>query len=188
MQDEKNNKMNISSSEVTMLSNELTYRKYLLNKDNMPNRDNVRKFFQKLTKPEYIALHIIKETEEKADIYSGKTYLKELSEKMQLHIRQISKMVAALRDRGLLTWAHDGDGSEGTYVTITESGKKLLAEEEAVLKSYYGKVIEKFGKENMIQLLQLMKQLETVMSGELEEMMIASGEIREDEEGSAVYE
>ena len=38
------------------------------------------------------------------------------------------------------------------------------------LKKYYGKVIGKFGKENMIKLLQLMKQLETVMSSEIEEM------------------
>ena len=31
-------------------------------------------------------------------------------------------------------------------------------------------VIEKYGKENLIQLLQLMKQLETVMSSEMEGM------------------
>ena len=69
-----------------------------------------------------------------------------------------------------MAWSHDGDGSEGTYVTITEAGKKMLEEEEAALKKYYGKVITSYGRDNLIQLLQLMKQLETVMGKEFEEM------------------
>ena len=39
-----------------------------------------------------------------------------------------------------------------------------------MLKKYYEKVIERFGRENMIGLLQMMKQLETIMSSEMEEM------------------
>lgn len=158
----QNNENKMSSTEVAKLSNELTYQKYLFNKD------HVIRLFQRLNKSEYIALHIIQETEKENDIYSGRTYLKELAAKMQLPIRQVSRMAGTLKDRGLLEWSHDGDGSEGTYVTITEAGKKLLAEEEMVLKDYYGRVIEKFGKENLIQMLQLMKQLETVMSAEIE--------------------
>ena len=38
------------------------------------------------------------------------------------------------------------------------------------LKKYYGKVITSYGRDNLIQLLQLMKQLETVMGKEFEEM------------------
>ena len=38
------------------------------------------------------------------------------------------------------------------------------------LKKYYEKVIERFGRENMIGLLQMMKQSETIMSSEMEEM------------------
>ena len=65
-------------------------------------------------------------------------------------------------------WSHDGDGSEGTYVTITESGEMVLSEHEASLGEYYKKVIAKFVEDNLIQLIQLMKQLDTVMGGELE--------------------
>ena len=93
--------------------------------------------------------------------------MKDLAEKMQMTIRQTSKMVGNLRDRGLLLWSHDGNGSEGTYVTITESGKKLLKNQEQILRDYYGKVIEKYGKEN-------------VMSSELERMEDACEE-RDDE-------
>ncbi len=154
----------VSTPNMTKLSNELFYQRFLFNKD------QVRRFFRELSMSEYIALHIIRKTEEEEDIYSGRTYLKELSEKMQVPIRQVSKIVGTLKERGLLSWAHDGDGSEGTYVTLTDSGRKLLSQEEAALKDYYGKVIGKFGTENLIQLLQLMKQLETVMSAELEGM------------------
>lgn len=152
-----------AKDDITSLTNELTYRRYLMDKD------QIRKLFKELDVPEYIALHCISATDETSAIYSGRTYLKELADKMHLTIRQTSKMVGNLKEKGLLEWSHDGNGSEGTYVTITEMGQKLFHEQEAVLRDYYGRVIEKFGKENLILLLQLMKQLETVMSSEMEE-------------------
>lgn len=123
-----------------------------------------------LSAPDYIALNIIRETEKNEQIYSGRTYLKDLAEKMQLSMRQISKMIGNLKERGLVVWSHDGNGSEGTYVTITESGQQLLTQQQKILEEYYGNVIDKFGKDNLIQLLNLMKQLETVMSSEVERM------------------
>ena len=165
----------VAGPDITMLSNELTYRRYLMNKD------KIREFFKKVSIPEYIALHNISLGEETSSIYGGRTYLKELSEKMQLTIRQTSQMIGNLRDKGLVTWSHDGNGSEGTYVTITDSGRKLLKEQENILKHYYGKVFEKFGKENLIQLLQLMKQLETVMSSEMEKLEVDKNETGENE-------
>lgn len=146
------------------LTNELIFRKYLL------NHEQHRNYFEELNMPEYIALHIISETASEETIYSGKTYLKDLSDQMQLSIRQTSKIVAALRDRGLVTWAHDGDGTNGTYAIITETGSQCIHHQEEKLRAFYGRVIEKYGTENMIRLLQMMKELETVMSSELEEM------------------
>ena len=160
---EKDNEV-MAVPEIGKLMNELTYRKYVL------SHEQIRGFFQELSIPDYVALYIIRETARSADIYYGRTYLKDLAEKMRMTIRQTSKMVGKLRDRGLLTWSHDGNGSEGTYVTATELGLELLSQQENALKTYYGKVIDKFGKENLLQLLYLMKQLETVMSSEMEEI------------------
>ena len=42
-----------------------------------------------------------------------------------------------------------------------------MEKQEAFLKEYYSRVIEKFGQENMTNLLQLMVQLEAVMDDEL---------------------
>ena len=97
---------------------------------------------------------------------------------MQLSMRQTSKMVGDLRDRGFVTWSHDGNGKDGTYVTITETGKKLLAEQEVIVKDFYERVIDSFGKENLIHLLHQMKELETVMTREIEQME-EDGELEE---------
>lgn len=154
----------MENEDIIKLSNELTYRRYMF------NREHIRDIFMKMSMPEYIALHHIAMEGETSDIYSGRTYLKDLSVKLQMTMRQTSKMIERLRDVGYVVWSHDGNGSEGTYVTITESGQGMLKEQEELLKDYYGKVIGKFGKDNLIQLLQLMKQLETIMSSELENM------------------
>ena len=123
---EKDNEV-MAVPEIEKLMNELTYRKYVL------SHEQIRGFFQELSIPDYVALYIIRETAQSADIYSGRTYLKDLAEKMRMTIRQTSKMVGKLRDRGLLTWSHDGNGSEGTYVTATELGLELLSQQENAL-------------------------------------------------------
>lgn len=159
-------------TDVVKLGNELTLRRYLFNKAQVSQVLNV---------PDYIALHLIKEEGGAQEIYGGKTYLKDLSERMQLTIRQTSKLIVKLKERGLVKWSHDGDGNEGTYVTITEDGEKALDQQETFFGEYYGKVIERFGKENLIQLLNLMKQLETVMYSELEGMEVMEDADGEDE-------
>ena len=154
----------IDKNELERLSHELTYRRYMM------DRGKVRGLFKDIRIPEYIALYSIAQDNENASIYGDRTYLQELSEKMQLSMRQTSKMVGDLRDRGLVTWSHDGNGKDGTYVTITESGKQLLEKQEAIVKEFYGRVIDSFGKENLIHLLHQMKELETVMTREIEQM------------------
>lgn len=165
-------KKEIDQNVIMKLSNELTYQRYLM------NRGQIREFLKKISIQEYIALYYIALNSDDSDIYSGRTYLKELSEKMQLSIRKTSKMIGKLRDQGFVLWSHDGNGSEGTYVTITEEGRKLMQGQKKMLNEYHGRVIQKYGVENLIQLLQMMKQLETVMSTEIEQL---KGEDEHDE-------
>ena len=156
--------MTIDKAELEQLSHELTYRRYVM------DHGKARSLFKDIRIPEYIALYSIAQDSENASIYGERTYLQELSEKMQISMRQTSKMVGDLRDRGLVTWSHDGNGKDGTYVTITENGKKRLEEQELVVKEFYARVIDSFGKENLIHLLHQMKEMETVMTREIEQM------------------
>ncbi|MDO4395252.1 MAG: MarR family winged helix-turn-helix transcriptional regulator [Clostridia bacterium] len=153
----------MENKEIIRLINELMYQRHLFNREY--SKDGV----MKMKVAEYIALEYIA-VEEETGLYAGRAYLKDLADKLQMSMRQVSQMAGKLRDAGYVLWSHDGDGSEGTYVTITESGRNIIKTQEENLKEYYGHVIDKFGKENLMQLLQLMKQLETVMSSESENM------------------
>lgn len=154
---------NLKAAEVRELANELTYQRYLMNKE------QIRGLFPEISIPEYIALHVIESRSVASADNPERTYLKELAAKMQLPIQQASKIAGGLEDRGMIVWSHDGYGSEGTYMIITESGRKLVLEQETKLKEYYGTVFEKFGRENLMQLLKLMKQLEEIMESSFEE-------------------
>ncbi|SDB06114.1 hypothetical protein [Eubacterium oxidoreducens] len=152
------NKMN--ADEIVRLFNELTYRRYLVNKDQ----------FQQILKgvrlQEYIVLYHISQKASKMDECDGKMYLEELSKMMSMPMSMTSKMVRKLQERGLVYWTHDGDGSEGTYAIITKAGWALMEQQAENAKAYYGTVLKEFGKEKMIELISLMKQLDEVLDNE----------------------
>lgn len=154
----------LETNEMGKLSNELTYRRYFM------NREKLQHLFKKITIREYVALYMIEQESEDSGNSEGKIYLKDLAEKMQLTIRQTSKVAEKLRDSGLITWSYEGNGSQGTYVSITNTGKELYLEQETILRKCYEKVIGKFGKDNLVLLLNLMKQLDTLMYSEIKEI------------------
>lgn len=57
-----------------------------------------------------------------------------IAEILHLPVYKASKIIGNLRDRGLLQWTHDGDGSEGTYVVITEISRATVEKQESGLK------------------------------------------------------
>ena len=66
----------------------------------------------------------------------------------------------------------NGNGRDDTctYQAKPPLGEKCLEEQELIVKEFYGRVIDSFGKENLIHLLHQMKELETVMTREIEQM------------------
>lgn len=149
-----------NKNEIAKLAYELTYHRYLMNKG------KARNLFIELEISEYIALHSIARVASDKNDLSQKTYLSDLAEQLEMSISGVSKMITRLKDRGLVLWSHDGDGSEGTYVVITESGINAMSQQEAVLSDYYSRVIDKFGHDNLIKLLQQMEKLEEIMDTE----------------------
>ena len=112
------------TSGLSQLANELTYRRY------MTNRVSTSRYFSFITVPEYIVLCMAAEPEQLENGDSQKIYLTDIAKHMQMPVRQTSKLIGRLRDRGLITWTHDGNGSEGTYVQITDLGRKRTEEQE----------------------------------------------------------
>lgn len=149
---------------VKNLAHEITYRRYML------SRDDAKFMFKDINIAEYIVLHFMCEQIESDSIYSDRIYLSEISEKLNLPIRKTSKLIREMSGKNLINWDHDGDGKDGTYVTITEHGKTVFSETDSRLKAFYSEVFQKFGKDKIIQLLQLMKEFDSVMRTELEQM------------------
>ena len=141
------------NEEITRLAYELTYQKFLLNKDKAGH------LFTEVDIAEYIALHLIDRSAS-----SGHTYLTTLAQKLDMPISGVSRMVSRLKERGFVLWSHNGNGSDGTFVSVTPSGLQAMKRQDALLEVYYGQVIEKFGPENLMRLLEQMAQLEHIMN------------------------
>ena len=140
---------------INKLAYDLTYQRYLLNKD------KANYLFNDLSVGDYVVLHTVLCFEDKA-------YLEKLGEKLNLSISKMSNVATNLKNRGLVIWSHDGDGSEGTYLTVTETGLKLMDKQEEKLKNYYQRVINRFGLKNTVDLIGKMTALETIMEEEME--------------------
>ncbi|MGN0317934.1 MAG: hypothetical protein ACI4E1_08405 [Lachnospira sp.] len=151
------------------LAHEITYRRYMLSKD------DAKIMFKDINIAEYIVLHFMSEQIENDSIYSDRIYLSEISEKLNLPIRKTSKLIREMSSKNLINWDHDGDGKDGTYVTLTEHGKNVFTETEENLRDFYTKVLQKFGEEKLIQLLQFMKEFDSVTRTELEQMEDVNG-------------
>ena len=108
---------------INKLAYDLTYQRYLLNKD------KANHLFNDLSVGDYVVLHTVLGFEDKA-------YLEKIGEKLNLSISKMSNVATNLKNRGLVIWSHDGDGSEGTYLTVTETGLKLMDKQEDKLKNY----------------------------------------------------
>ena len=146
------------------LIDELFYRRYLMDEGRLPQ------FFEDITLSEYMALHAVSEAAPADEEQAGRLYLQELSEKMHLPIRPASQIVSSLRDRGLLAWAHDGDGAEGTYVTLTAAGEELLQRLEGLLRDCSRRVADRFGRDRLIQLLSELRELDRITDSTLREI------------------
>ena len=149
------------SKDIVNLSNELLYQRFIF------NREQIFQFLNELSMQEYVALHIMDDNEEGMPPEEPRTYLQELTERMNLTVRKTSTMVKHLKERGLVSWLHDGDGSEGTYVILTDMGKEMLKGQEDLMIEYFSDVIVEFGVDRVIELLGLWRDLEDIMRKEI---------------------
>lgn len=152
-----------NQTDMATLANEMTLRLHNW------NQVKFQKLFQNMSSLDYTAMWILSRNMEGKE-ESRKIYLKNISEKMNLPMPRVSAMARELQDRGLVYWKHDGKGENGTYIQITEHGIQKATEQQKRLKEFYKNVVDRFGKERFIQLLDEMRELEDIMNSEMEGM------------------
>ena len=150
--------------DLTTLANEITYRKYLLEKV------NVKKLFSGISVLDYNAMQAILRFNEKKENVSDRIYLRELSEELKSPISKVSQMIGRLQENGMVRWKHEGKGEQGTYIEITDRGVEAVRKQQDILKNFYGTVVTRYGVDKFVQMLDMVTELEDIMTDELEKI------------------
>ncbi|MGI6010119.1 MAG: winged helix DNA-binding protein [Ruminococcus sp.] len=125
------------------------------------------KLYTQMSNFEYLTMEQISSLiQEKGD--GTRIYMKEVAEALNVEVSRLSHTLSKLEEQALIEWKHDPDSDTGTYITLTESGKKRLDNQEKILKEFYQKVLKDFGKERAVNLVEEMVELEKVMRKELD--------------------
>ena len=151
---------NANSSDIIDIANEITIHSYRMGKTNM------EKLFKEISPLDYEIISILEKNTNSPD-GNDKFYLSDIAERMDLPISRVSRLVRMLNDRHLVTWQHDGDGNDGTYIQITEKGIGAVKAQQDKLRNFYTNVIDKFGKERFLAYLQEMIELDDIMQKEI---------------------
>lgn len=154
----------ILEKDLTTLANEITYRKYLLEKV------NVKKLFNGISVLDYNAMQAILRFNEKKENVTDRIYLRELSEELKIPISKVSQMIGRLQENGMVRWKHEGKGEQGTYIEITDRGIEAVKRQQDILKSFYGTVVTRYGIDKFMQMLDMVTELEDIMTDELEKI------------------
>lgn len=132
-------------------------------------KHTLEKLFSQVSVVDYAAMWIIaKLIDEKEDL--DRLYLNEIAEQLQIPMKEVTKIVQSLQGRGLISWTHDGDGSEGTYIQITKNGSEAVGVQQHTLKDLYARVIRRFGKERFMTMVSLVGEFDYVMNDEMERL------------------
>ena len=159
--------MNYNENETMMkwtdLSNEILFSRIML------DRNSLGWLFKDLLPGEYMLLVITGKME--------KAYLRSLEYLTKYNMPSISKLAGRLKNKGLVIWTHDGDGSEGTYLMLTKAGEERLREMEELTAKYYARVIDQFGEDKLREFTSMARRIAELLKEEMSER-----EVPEDDE------
>ncbi len=93
----------------------------------------------------------------------AKVYLSEISKELDFPISRVSRLVQNLQNKGYVYWEHD---SKGTYIYLSEIGRSAMKSQQEFLRTFFGNVINKMGRDEFIKCLEQMDRLEEVIEAE----------------------
>lgn len=160
---EENRTENVQQEELMDLGNRLMHLRYSM------DSDHLGLVFSEITLPDYM---ILLRFARRMGIYKLETkiYLKEICAEMNLPMTRVSRMVQNLQNKGYVYWQHDEDGSEGTYIYLSETGAEQMRRQQNILEKYFSHIVERIGHDKVVQVLDLMEKLEGVMEEEAEKL------------------
>lgn len=122
---------------------------------------NVDRIFNSVKRADYLFLYYIEHCSKSSKHETG-AYLWELAETMELSIKEISKAVSNLHDKGYVEWKTNAEKSK-TYVELTATAVKLMDEERAYMKRCYDEIQNTVGWEEVARMAATMKRITGVL-------------------------
>ena len=149
---------NLKQGEVLGLGNRLLRQRFYMDSEHMDV------LFSEISLRDYMVLIMLAH---RLGIHKDKVYLSEISKELNMSITQVSRLVQRLQENGYVYWEHD---KTGTYIYLSEVGNEVLNKQQDTLQKYFSRIIERMGLDNFLRVLDLMSELDMIMSEEIERM------------------
>ncbi len=149
---------NFKDMDLVELGNEMFRQRFSMDSGHMST------IFQDISVPDYL---ILSNLANRMGIHEpeAKIYLSRISQELELPITRVSRIVQNLQSKGYVYWEHD---SSGTYIYLSETGREVMARQQEILKTFFGNVAERIGREELVRTLEDMIELEEAMELEAE--------------------
>lgn len=130
---------------------------------------NYQTLFPEVSHGEWILLVSIKKQAESEEMPFHSPGTGKFAKMLSCSPPMISKMFRSLEKKGYIIRRIDENDRRNTNVFLTEQGEELLETGKARMDVLFDKVVERFGEEQMDELLNIMEEFCQVMREELEE-------------------
>lgn len=128
-------------------------------------KDKIDTVFSKLSLLDYRVLkRVWPEIGNGEKLPEEKVLLQTIHAESGIPMNRISQVVENMNNKGLIDWKR---AESGTYIQVTERGFNLFREQQEILFSYIGRVVNKVGIERMHEIVQAMNELEDAMNSEM---------------------
>ena len=124
-------------------------------------KDLLEILFQSISPMDYAALSMLLQYSREKGL--EKLYLQDLAEHLRLPMDQLSNLAKHLQSKGYVQWTHDAKGEGGTYLILNQDALGPALTQKAYLSQFFQEVIQRFGQERFLTLVNEAAQLEEVM-------------------------
>lgn len=118
-----------------------------------------------ITKGEFLTLSILREYQKKNSHQLG-VCVSDIAKKQHVAKSQVSRTLRGLEENGLIERTSAKEDRRNTYVSLTPKGNQMLDDVKKNMERHYQKVMEKFGEDNMENLIGLCDKLVNIIEEE----------------------
>ena len=127
-------------------------------------KEGLDRMFPEIDMGDYVMLHIIAHLADQQEEKTGRIYIKQLSEYLEMTVTETASLARMLSEKGLVEWTHDpADLSAGAFVLISGYGEELLQNQSELIKENVNYIRDNVGMEKLMQVLQTTLEIRNLL-------------------------